>query len=123
MKKTDLLWTLAYPLYQTIGTIRHEGGHALVAWLQGAEIEEFVFIPRIRGDIFYWGYVRWVGNTNWLATAAPYFLDLLTFAIFFLICCKLPGKTALAVAQSGNPRDDLPTGQLGLHLHKLLLRG
>ena len=92
MKKTDLLWTLAYPLYQTIGTIRHEGGHALVAWLQGAEIEEFVFIPRMRGDIFYWGYVRWVGNTNWLATAAPYFLDLLTFAIFFLICCKLPVK-------------------------------
>jgi hypothetical protein len=92
MKKNDLLWFLAYPIYQIIGTIRHEAGHALVAWLQGAEINKFVFFPGMHGDIFYWGYVQWTGQTGWTATAAPYFLDLLTFVVFFLICFRLPFK-------------------------------
>ena len=64
MKKSDWLWLLAYPLYQILGTIRHEAGHALAAWLQGAEITEFVFLPGMRGEIFYWGYVRWTGETT-----------------------------------------------------------
>jgi hypothetical protein len=33
LKKTDLLWLLAYPIYQIIGTIRHEGSHALAGLL------------------------------------------------------------------------------------------
>lgn len=87
MKKRDLLWLLVYPLYQSIGTIRHEAGHALVAMWQGSKITEFIFIPRYVGEKFYFGYVSWEGgDTNWLVTAAPYFLDLLTFAVFFVIC-------------------------------------
>ena len=92
MKKTDLLWALAYPIYQTIGTIRHEAGHALVAWLQSARITEFVFFPGRHGEIFYWGYVNWQGEITWTSLAGPYILDLLTFAVFFLICYKLPFK-------------------------------
>jgi hypothetical protein len=89
MKKTDLLWVLAYPLYQLIGTFRHEGAHALFAWLEGAHIQEFVFWPSIhdtRG--FRWGYVMWEGDTTWLSTAAPYFMDLLTFLLFFWVCMR-----------------------------------
>jgi hypothetical protein len=85
LRKRDLLWLLAYPLYQVIGTLRHELSHALVAWLEGATITEFKFIPT-QG---YWGYVRWSGPTDWLTLAAPYFVDLLTFVIFFWLCTSI----------------------------------
>lgn len=88
LRKRDLLWLLAYPLYQIIGTIRHEASHALVAWLQGADIVKFTILPGIHENgRFYWGYVVWRGGqVNWLTTAAPYLCDLLTFALFFALC-------------------------------------
>lgn len=85
MRWKDLLWVFAYPIYQVIGTIRHESAHALTAIALGGKIEEFVFLPT-RG---YWGYVRWEGPHNILITAAPYLFDLLTFLIFFTICMQL----------------------------------
>jgi len=87
LKYSDLWWLLAYPLYQVIGTARHEAAHALIAWTQGVQIERFVVFPQLRpsGGVL-WGYVRLAdGQTNWLTNAAPYFLDLLTFVVFFLI--------------------------------------
>ena len=45
MKKKDFLWLLLYPVYQTIGTFRHEGSHALAAMAEGAEVTQFVFWP------------------------------------------------------------------------------
>jgi len=92
LKKIDFLWLLAFPLYQTIGTLRHEGSHALVAMLQGATIQEFVFWPQVTNGISYWGYVRWSGFTNWLTIAAPYFNDLVWFSIFYFIFTKVQIK-------------------------------
>ena len=87
MHKKDLLWLFALPVYILLGTIRHEAAHALVIWLQGAKIEEFVILPGFLDGHFYFGYVSWSGeNVTWAATAAPYFLDLLTFGVFFAIC-------------------------------------
>jgi hypothetical protein len=88
-RQRDLVWMLAYPLYQLIGTFRHEAGHALAAVLQGASIEEFVFWPTWTGSGLRWGYVSWSGPTNWVALAAPYLCDLATFALFYLICTRL----------------------------------
>jgi len=82
MKKGDLLWILAYPLYQLIGTFRHEASHALVAMAQGNVITEFVFWPTSG----YWGRVAWDGPATVATMAAPYICDLLTFLIFFLVC-------------------------------------
>ena len=82
MKKQDLLWALAYPLYQLIGSFRHEASHALVAMLEGARITEFVFWPT-QG---YWGHVSWDGPTMVAAIAAPYVCDLITFLILSVIC-------------------------------------
>jgi hypothetical protein len=84
----DLLWILAYPLYQSIGTFRHEASHAVVAILQGARIQEFVFWPTWSGPTLRWGYVSWSGSTNWVATAAPYLCDLATFTLIFVICTR-----------------------------------
>ena len=89
LRKVDLLWILAYPLYQLIGTFRHEASHALAAVLQGATIQRFVFWPTGLGSDFRWGYVSWVGSTDWVVTAAPYLCDLATFAIFFVVCTRL----------------------------------
>lgn len=86
----DLLWLLAYPVYQLIGTLRHEGSHALMARIEGARILEFVVVPRIddrRGLL--WGYVRYDGGATWLTTAAPYLADLLTYAVFLVVCLRL----------------------------------
>jgi hypothetical protein len=85
MKKKDFLWFLAYPVYQTISTIRHEGSHALAAMAEGAEVTEFVFWPGFRNGKFLWGYVHLEGSTTWFTIAAPYFCDLLIFFIALLI--------------------------------------
>jgi len=82
MKIIDLLWILAYPAYQLIGTFRHEASHALAAMLEGAKITEFVFWPT-QG---YWGYVRWIGPVSSVTIGAPYLCDFLTFGVFFSVC-------------------------------------
>lgn len=82
MKITDLLWILAYPVYQLTGTLRHEASHALVALLEGAKVTEFVFWPT-RG---YWGYVIWEGPVTSATIGAPYVCDLMTFGLFFVLC-------------------------------------
>jgi hypothetical protein len=81
----DLLWVFAYPIYQVIGTFRHESGHAIAALLFGGRIKEFVFLPT-EG---YWGYVHWDGPHNLVTAGAPYLLDLLTFLIFFAVCMRI----------------------------------
>jgi hypothetical protein len=90
IKKTDLLWLLVYPLYQLVGTARHEGSHALLAWLQGAQLRQFVVLPSWVNGRLLWGYVQYDGQTTWLVTAAPYLIDLATYLICFSICLKRP---------------------------------
>jgi hypothetical protein len=85
MKRKDLLWILAYPVYQIIGTIRHEGSNALAATAEGVEVKKFVFWPNVDLEHFSWGYVSWYGHPTWFVTAAPYFCDLVTFFIALLI--------------------------------------
>ncbi|HTK04773.1 MAG TPA: hypothetical protein VL500_04260 [Candidatus Eisenbacteria bacterium] len=84
----DAAWLFAFPAYQIIGTLRHEGSHALAVLLEGGKVERFVFWPTFDRD-FYWGYVQWSGHADWLVSAAPYLADLLTFAVFYVICTKI----------------------------------
>src|SRR5688572_6819826 len=87
--RRDLWWLLAYPAYQIIGTIRHEGSHALAVLLEGGTVREFVFWPTW-GEKFYWGYVRWSGSgVTWITSFAPYLADLVTFAVFYLVCTRV----------------------------------
>lgn len=89
LSRRDAIWLLAYPLYQIIGTIRHEGSHALAVLLEGGKVVKFVFWPTWTTQ-FYWGYVQWSGRgLDWLVSAAPYFADLATFAVFFLVCTRV----------------------------------
>lgn len=92
MGRTDAWWLLALPLYQFIGTARHEWSHALAAILQGARIVEMELLPSIHPvHGFLWGYVRYEGGRpDWIATAAPYFGDLLVIALFAFLCIRLP---------------------------------
>jgi hypothetical protein len=89
LKRTDLLWLLAYPIYQIIGTLRHEGSHALAGVLSGVQIQKFVFLPSITNGQMYWGYVNFQGPVDWPVLAAPYLVDLLTFSFFFVICLRI----------------------------------
>lgn len=79
---------MAYPIYQLLGTFRHEASHALAALAQGSRITRFVFWPT-HG---YWGYVSWEGPTTAATLAAPYVCDLLTFAVSFLVCMSFRFK-------------------------------
>ena len=91
MRRADLLLALAYPLYQIVGTLRHEASHAVIAMLEGTRIERFVFWPTIRDGLgFSWGYVQWNGDVGWLAIAAPYICDLATYVIFWIVCVTVP---------------------------------
>jgi hypothetical protein len=89
MKRKDFLWILAYPVYQTIGTIRHEGSHALAAMAEGAKVTKFVFWPNFDLGNLRWGYVNWDGSTTWFTTAAPYFCDLITFFVSLLVILEV----------------------------------
>ncbi len=89
--KRDLLWILAYPIYQIIGTFRHEGSHALAALIEGVGVEKFVFWPTFQsGSGIWWGYVTYSDTTSWFTSFAPYLVDLLTFLLFFWICMRVP---------------------------------
>lgn len=87
-RRSDLVWVLAYPLYQIIGTVRHEACHAAAVMLEGGRVTRFVFWPTTdRG--FLWGYVTWQGAADWLVSAAPYFGDLLTFVVCYALCTRV----------------------------------
>lgn len=87
MRKTDLWWLLALPIYQLIGTARHEVSHAIVAAAQGAHITRIVVLPSFQPEGFLWGYASWTGgHVTELATAAPYICDLAVFLLFLPLC-------------------------------------
>jgi hypothetical protein len=90
LRLTDLWWLLAYPLYQTFGTIRHEGSHAVAAKLEGADVTKFVPYPQTQTGRFTWGYTEWSGGSpGWFTDAAPYLVDLLWFALFFFLLTRI----------------------------------
>ncbi|MBU0732278.1 M50 family metallopeptidase [Patescibacteria group bacterium] len=91
-QKKDAWWILAYPFYQIIGTIRHEGSHALAAMCESVKIEKFVFWPSFVNGKFNWGYVTWTQEVSWLVIAAPYLCDLAWFAAFFILLKKIKIK-------------------------------
>ena len=63
--------------------------HALAAILEGADVVEFVYLPTWTSQSgLLWGYVRFAGPTTWMTLAAPYLVDVLTFALFFAICLR-----------------------------------
>ncbi|MEL6975648.1 MAG: hypothetical protein AAGL29_09680, partial [Bacteroidota bacterium] len=71
-----ILWT----------TARHEASHALMAYIEGAEIIELRLLPGIHDELgFYFGYVKHSGNTTWLTESAPFFVDILLILITSLI--------------------------------------
>jgi hypothetical protein len=85
VRKIDLLWLLAAPVYLLATTLRHEGSHALAALLEGCEVTDFVVLPSFQGG-FTFGYTGVAGDPGWLMHAAPFFCDLLAFAVAFLVC-------------------------------------
>ena len=93
MRPKDLLWILAYPIYQLVGTLRHEAAHALAAVALGGRITAFVFWPTPGR----WGSMSWVGPSGYLTTAAPYLLDLATFLAAFAIVARWNMRRWLAL--------------------------
>lgn len=80
--KTVIITFLIF--YWTIA--RHEGSHALMAYLEGANINKLKLIPGVNKELgFYFGYVEHSENTSWLTEAAPYFADILILVITFSI--------------------------------------
>lgn len=70
---------ILYPLYQIIGTLKHEGAHALGAKRQGLRIVEFKYLPSRIDGRWYWGYVRFTGEANKTTLLMPYYVDATLF--------------------------------------------
>ncbi len=86
--KTIVLTILLF--YWTIS--RHEGSHALVAWMEGAEINEVKLWPGVHEELgFYFAYVDHSGETSWLTEAAPFFSDILLLIIASALLFRNPG--------------------------------
>lgn len=86
----DILWhVLAYPIYQILGTLRHELCHAAAAKSFGATIEEFRVLPHRRDGRWYWGYVRWGGDLDAAQVSvvkkAPYLLNVALVVAWFVL--------------------------------------
>ena len=81
----------AVVFYWTIA--RHEGSHALLAWLEGAEIYKLSLIPGIHEELgFYFAFVSHDGKTSWLTEAAPFFADVLVLIFGILILRRYYGS-------------------------------
>ncbi len=89
MRKLELLWILAFPVYYLINSFRHELAHALAAVLEGARLLALSFMPNSQAGAF-WNGALWQGETGWLTAAAPYLLDLITYLVFFYFCMAVP---------------------------------
>ena len=79
------IWHLiAYPIYQILGTLRHEGAHAAEVIWHGGVVFEFRILPHFYRGSFYWGRVRWVTPIT-VAQAidvlkAPYYVNVACIA-------------------------------------------
>lgn len=63
MKRSDLWLLLGYPIYQFLGTARHEWSHAAVAVMQGAHLSKVKLLSSIdpvRGLMV--GYTSYIGG-------------------------------------------------------------
>jgi hypothetical protein len=83
-----VIHALCYPIYQILGTIRHELAHVIAARLSGVGILEWKVIPHFYNDQFYWGRVQYdpatLHRTNIHISLAPYYVCAL-YAIAFVV--------------------------------------
>lgn len=85
---------LLFPLYQTVGTIKHEGAHALAAIYAGFDIQRFVFWPQRDLGTFTWGYVLFGMDgpdgpipvkVPRYVRLMPYYVDVVWYAVGILL--------------------------------------
>ena len=57
--KVVLIHILCYPIYQILGTIRHECSHAIACWLSGVRVKSIKVIPHRHEGSFYWGRIMY----------------------------------------------------------------
>lgn len=93
LTKKDFHWLYAFPIYILINSLRHELANLLAVWLTGGRLLRFSLLPTFSPT----GWLRfstldWLGGKEWLILAAPYFSDLITFVVFFLILQKVAIK-------------------------------
>lgn len=78
--KVLLIHLLAYPIYQILGTLRHEGAHAIAAMLYGFRIIEFKVFPHVADGKWYFGHVYYdTGGEEPSSNIhlAPYYVDVI----------------------------------------------
>lgn len=87
--------TLGYPIYQLLGTIKHELAHAVAFKLSGFGIQEFRILPFRNNDgTFFWGCVtpeiKDGARDNVHIYYAPYYVDfvLIVTGLLFGFCLR-----------------------------------
>ena len=95
-----------------ITTMRHEGAHALVTWLQGVPIHEMKLLPGVHPEQgFYFGYVSRGDGGNWMIDAAPFAAAVAWFLFFAPLYRRTPRhskwRTPLFVVGMVSPIADL----------------
>jgi hypothetical protein len=79
-----LIHVLLYPLYQIIGTAKHEYSHAFAAKCQGLTVTEINILPKRIDGRWYWGYFRYIGGkADKMTMLYPYVADIVCILIGF----------------------------------------
>lgn len=82
------------PVYQIIGTAKHELAHALFAALNGLKVTTIRVVPSIRDGTWYWGYTGWEGEPESESFMqhvymAPYYVDALLLVCGVIVNCMV----------------------------------
>lgn len=103
MIPTDLSWLIVLiygllmaPVYQLLGTIKHELAHALMIWFHGHEVLDIYILPKKIDGQWYWGYTQWNTPLTLMSTiekkliyGAPYLVDLAMIGLGFWLIPKV----------------------------------
>jgi len=91
IKRTDIFYVLAIPIYFLIAATRHEFSHGIAAVLLGGYITEIQILPMNHPEMgLVFAYINVDGLKphwdNWVIYAAPYLCDVVLFLLSFLFC-------------------------------------
>lgn len=81
-----LIHALFYPVYQLLGTIRHELAHAVAAWAVGVRVTSVKVLPHRVDGRWLWGRTTYhpedLSKLKPVVPMAPYYVDLYMISVW-----------------------------------------